>query len=203
MPDDTDRGLIRAMLAGEEEAFRRVVALHEKPLYNFILRYAGDRTLAEDLMQETFLRMLRALGTWRPKASFKTWLFTIARNLCLDHLKYRRRHPAESLDAPVSGTEGKIINFAEVLRSGVAAPETRAMDEEVKGRVREAVARLDPLKREALLLRVFHEMSYEEAARVVGAPVGTVKFRVHEAVRELGRLMNHEKDENKRRDIVE
>ncbi len=194
-----DPGLIGKMRAGEETAYREVVDLHERGLFNFILRYVGDRVAAEDLVQDTFVRMLRAIESYRPEASFKTWLYTIARNLCLDHHKYRRRHPAASLDAAAGDAdgEGRILYFSEVLRAGGPDPSERAAEAESLVLLRQAVRRLDPLKREALLLRVYHGMSYEEAGAVAGSPTGTMKFRVHEAVRELGEMLSEAKGESK------
>lgn len=182
--------LLRRCARGDSAAYRELVESVEKPLINFLLRYVGERQVAEDLFQETFVRVVRSIGEFRPDASLTTWIYTIARNLALDHLKARRRHRETPLDAAASEEGGRVIYFRDVLRAGEGLePGTRAESTEDERRVSEALGRLGPAKREALILRVYAGLSYAEVARVVDAPVGTVKFRIHEAVRELGALL--------------
>jgi len=184
-----DEELIRRCALGEEQAFEELVERMEKPLIHFILRYLGDWSAAEDLFQETMLRVVRNIREFRPQASLQTWIFTIARNLCLDRLKSRKRRKEVSLDAPQKAPGGKVIDFREVLRERASGPEARAAGGEQEAEVQRGLGLLAARKREVLILRVFLGLSYEEVARVVGSPVGTVKFRVHEAVRELGERM--------------
>ncbi len=182
--------LLRRCARGEAAAYEELVERVEKPLINFIFRFVGDRHAAEDLFQETFVRVLRTVGDVRPQAALSTWIFTIARNLSLDHLKARRRHRELPLDAPSAPEgRGRVIDFKEALRSAAAEPGSRLEDFEQERRVTEALAKLTPAKREALVLRVYSNLPYADIARIVKAPVGTVKFRVHEAVRDLSRLM--------------
>ena len=180
-----DIQVVRRLARGEEAAFREVVERLEKPLVNFILRFVGERNTAEDVFQETFVRVLRKIGDFEPKASFDTWVYTIARNLCLDRLKARKRHREVSLDAPQGSPEGRVIDFRDVLRERGAGPDARAAGRENEERVMRCLGTLTPAKREALVLRMFVGLSYEEVAKVVGSPTGTVKFRVHEALRDL------------------
>ena len=91
--------LLRRCAADDAEAYRELVARLEKPLVNFLLRYVGERHVAEDLFQETFVRVVRGLSSFRPDAALSTWIYTIARNLALDHLKAKRRHRETPLDA--------------------------------------------------------------------------------------------------------
>jgi RNA polymerase sigma-70 factor (ECF subfamily) len=181
--------LLTKCARGDEKAYRELVERLEKPLINFILRYVGERNLAEDLFQETFVRVLRNLADFRPEASIGTWIFTIARNLCLDHLKAKKRHREVSLEAPASDSEGRVIEFKEVLRGKGDAPQRNVERTEMKAAAVRALRQLAPAKREALVLRIYSELPYQEIARVVGAPVGTVKFRVHEALRDLAEKM--------------
>ena len=143
--------------------------------------------MAEDLFQETLYRMMRSLDDYRPRAAFGTWLYTIARNLSLDHLKSQRIHREVSLDAPTAA-EDKIIPFREILRSADALPDAALEKKEGVERIWEALKQLPPRLKEAVLLRVFHEMPYRDIAQVTRAPVGTVKYRVHEA---LGTMARH------------
>ncbi len=184
-----DEDLLRRCARGEAAAFEELVGRLEKPLVNFLLRFVGDRTTAEDLFQETFVRVVRALREFRPEASLSTWIYTIARNLALDHLKSKRRHRETPLDAASSGEGGRVIYFKDVLRSGAAEPGERAGGAEEERRVAAALGGLGPAKREALVLRVYAGLPYAEIAKIVKAPVGTVKFRIHEAIRDLAEAL--------------
>jgi RNA polymerase sigma-70 factor (ECF subfamily) len=186
-PMHADEELLRRCARGDAAAYRELVERMEKPLINFLYRFVQERHAAEDLFQETFVRVVRALAEFRPQASLTTWVFTIARNLALDHLKARRRHREVALDAAASEERGRVIYFKDVLRSGSPEPGGRAEGTEEQRRVVAALARLAPAKREALVLRLYVDLPYGEIARIVRAPVGTVKFRVHEALQDLAR----------------
>lgn len=181
--------LVRRCARGEEAAYQELVGRLEKPLIAFIRRYVGEASLAEDLFQETFVRVVRTLGDFRPDASLTTWIFTIARNLCLDHLKAKKRHREVSMDAGGESKGGRVIDFREALRSLGGEPGPLAEGREEEARLHAAIAAMTGPKREALILRVFSGLSYAEIARITDAPVGTVKFRVHEAVQELARRL--------------
>src|SRR5688572_413154 len=193
-PMNLEDDLLRKCARGDSAAYRELVERLEKPLVNFILRFVGERHVAEDLFQETFVRVVKTLGTFRPEASLATWIFTIARNLSLDWLKAKRRHREMALDAATSEDKGRVIYFKDVMRSGAASPDHRAEATEEERRVTQALAGLSPIKREALVLRVYAGLQYSEIARIQGAPVGTVKFRIHEALRDLSKLMGVEDD---------
>ena len=192
MSDDED--LLRRCARGDAAAYRELVERVEKPLINFILRFVGERHVAEDLFQETFVRVVKTLGSFRPEASLSTWIFTIARNLSLDWLKAKRRHREMALDAASSEERGRVIYFKDVLRSGTAAPADRAESTEDEQRVAGALSRLSPIKREALVLRMYAGLQYSEIALIQNAPVGTVKFRIHEALKDLTQLRGAEDD---------
>ncbi len=181
--------LLRRCARGDAAAYRELVERLEKPLINFICRFVGERHAAEDLFQETFVRVIRGLGEFRPDASLTTWIHTIARNLALDYLKARRRHREVPLDHPAAEERGRVLHFKDVLRSAGPAPAGRAEETEAERRVVEALGDLTPAKREALALRVYAGLPYAEIARIVRAPVGTIKFRVHEAMQDLSRKL--------------
>jgi len=191
-----DEELLRRCARGDAAAYRELVERVEKPLVNFILRFVGERSVAEDLFQETFVRVVKTLGSFKPEASLSTWIFTIARNLSLDWLKAKRRHRETPLDAASSEEKGRVIYFKDVLRSGAAAPEERAEASEDERRVSANLAKLSPIKREALVLRIYAGLQYSEIARIQNAPVGTVKFRIHEALKDLSQLMGAGEDRN-------
>jgi RNA polymerase sigma-70 factor (ECF subfamily) len=185
-----ERKLLKRLLRGDEAAYAELLDRYEQPLVNFLLRYVGNRTVAEDLFQETCYRMMRALDDYRPRAGFGTWLFTIARNLALDHLKGQRRHREVPLDAPRADRSD--LTYREVLTDRGATSEETATRKEETDRIGEAIRRLSPKLRETLILRVYHGMAYRDIARITRAPVGTAKYRVHEAVQTLARLMGVE-----------
>jgi RNA polymerase sigma-70 factor (ECF subfamily) len=191
-----ERKLLKRLLQGDEAAYAELVERYEKPLVNFIVRYVGNRTVAEDLFQETFYRMIRSLDAYRPQAGFGTWLFTIARNLSLDHLKGVRRHREVSLDAP-QPVEGREVSYREALPAGGTPAEEVLERREGMERVGSALRRLPPKLRETLLLRVYHDLPYRDIARITRAPVGTAKYRVHEAVHALARLLGEEETRQK------
>lgn len=186
--------LLRRCAQGDAAAYRELVERLEKPLVNFILRFVGERHVAEDLFQETFVRVVKTLGDFRPEASLSTWIYTIARNLSLDWLKAKRRHREQALDAVTSEEKGRVIYFKDVMRSGGVEPAERAETSEDERRVLQALGRLSPVKREALVLRMYAGLQYSEIARIQDAPVGTVKFRIHEAIRDLSKLMGADED---------
>lgn len=186
-PEEQD--LLKRCGRGDERAYRELVERFERPLIQFIMRHVGDRALAEDLFQDTFVRVLKNLQTYRPEGAFSTWLYTIARNLCLDHLKHVRRVKMTSMDSPVGEEGGKVLYLQDLLKDGAPAPEERVTLSEDEERVREALGRMTPVKREALILRVYQNLSYKEIADITECPVGTAKYRVHEALQELGELV--------------
>lgn len=184
-----ERDLLRRCENGDDRAYRELVERFERPLIQFITRYVDDSSLAEDIFQDTFVRVLKNLKDYRPDGAFSTWLYTIARNLCLDHIKHVRRVKMTSMDAPVGEEGGKVLYLQDVLRDGGAPPSERAEMNEDEARVREALCRLPAVKKEALVLRVYHNLSYKEIADITDCPVGTAKYRVHEALEALGALM--------------
>ncbi len=186
---ESEADLLHRCARGEEHAYRELVTRLEKPLINFIRRFVNEASLAEDIFQETFVRVVRTLGDYKPEASLSTWIFTIARNLCLDKIKMTKRHREVSMDAAGQDGKGNVIDFREALRAMSPDPDANAEISEERKRLMAAVAQLGPAKREALVMRQFAGLSYQEIAAIVKAPVGTVKFRVHEAMQELMKLM--------------
>jgi len=186
---NSEADLLKRCARGEETAYRELVGRIEKPLINFIRRFVNEASLAEDIFQETFVRVVRTLGDYKPEASLSTWIFTIARNLCLDKIKMTKRHREVSMDAGGHDGKGNVIDFREALRTMQPAAEEGAEIREERARLMEALAKVTPAKREALLMRQFAGLSYQEIAAIVKAPVGTVKFRVHEAMQDLMKLM--------------
>ncbi len=106
-PDLSDEELLAAFQQGDAGAFERLLRRHRGPLYTFLLRMLGDAHKAEDLAQETFLRIVRGAAAWQERARFTTWMYTIARNLCADAARRERVRGAESLDEQAAGKDGE------------------------------------------------------------------------------------------------
>ena len=167
---EEELALVRSAQGGNLEAFDRLVELHGPRLYGFALRMVGSAQEAEDLAQEAFVRAFKSLRQFRQEASFSTWLHRLALNLCLDHLKRRKRQPI-SLEAVVEDSvpspEG----------NPVAAAERRERQEIIRG----AIGALPEAHRAVIVLYDLQGLSYEECAQVLKTNVGTVKSRLNRA----------------------
>ena len=178
---ETDEHLAARARGGEESAFAALVRRYEQPLYAYARRLLGQTADAEDVFQETFLRVFQHLDLYDTARPFRPWLYQIATNLCRDRLRYRMRRPTLSLDAsPVDTADAR------------ATPRARATARERAARLETALAALSPKHREVFLLARYEGLSYEEVAETLDIPVGTVKSRMNTAV---GFLMKRMQDE--------
>ena len=179
----TDRELMVAFQEGDPEAFDALLLRYERMLANYFYKQCYDRTLALDLVQETFLRILRSAHRYRPEAKFKTFLFTVARNLWIDQHRSRKSAPRTiSADLPI-GEDGATVGDS--VPAELPSAHERTVAGEAAGLVREALERLPEGQREVWLLAVEQDLKQREIAEVLGIPVGTVKSRMNAAV---GRL---------------
>ncbi len=174
---------------GDQEAFRTLVETCQDKVFRLVIRVLNcDRSTAEDLSQEVFLRVYRGLGRFDGRAQFNTWLHTIAMNVCISEYRKRRAQKRDrrtlSLDSPVGGDDGPSIDPPAAARG----PGEHAHHREFLEEVREAVGKLPDEFRDAVLLRDMQDMSYEEISEVLGVPPGTVRSRIHR-----GRLILQEK----------
>lgn len=168
---------------GDDEAFRTLVRRHEGPLRTFFYRRCFDRALAEDCVQEVFLRLVRHRGSWRPDAKFTTYMYRIAENHWIDRWRSRKSAPAEaSLDAPPDA-DGAPAERA-VADPG-RGPSERAADHELAEKLRRALADLTEEQRSVFVLAETRGLKYAEIGDVLGIPVGTVKSRMHAATARL------------------
>jgi RNA polymerase sigma-70 factor (ECF subfamily) len=167
---------------GEPEAFDALLARYQNRLFRYLVRFTADRAAAQDLFQETWLKVITRIHRYDDSRPFEPWLFSVARNLAVDHL--RKASPA-SLDEPSAQGEAKIA------RLGADEPGSleRLLERERRGQLERRLEELPALYREALSLRFEEEMTFEEMAQVLGAPVSTVKSRVQRALSALRRSM--------------
>ncbi len=177
----TDAELVRRVLEGSEDAFRELVSRFQKPVFSVIVRMVRDAELAEDLAQETFIKAHRALASYDPQRRFASWLFKIAHNTTIDHLR-RKTLPTVPLE-PASPDEASL---AEILADPRAvAPESRASAADLSQALERAVGTLRPEYREVVLLRFAQGMAYQEISEITGLAMGTVKTHLHRARKQL------------------
>jgi RNA polymerase sigma-70 factor, ECF subfamily len=181
----TDAELVTAALAGSQAAYHELVLRFERPVFSLVARMVHDAATAEDLAQEIFVKAFRRLGTYDPGRKFSSWLFKIAHNTTIDHL---RRGMPETVPLESDREEGG--NLAAVLADGAAEdPRSAAERRQMARALERAIAGLRPEYREAVVLRYVEGLSYEEICAVTGMPLGTVKTNLHRARKELAGAM--------------
>lgn len=174
---DPDAALMLRVKQGDREAFAALVDKYKQPVMNLAYRTLHDLTEAEDLAQHVFLQVFKSAHRYEVSAKFSTWLFTIARNLCLNEIRRRSRHPAESLDQTATDHEELPLRQFEDTR--IFSPPDAVLLDELEQKVEEAVAALPEKQRTAILLCRQDELSYEEIARVLGCSVSATKSLIH------------------------
>lgn len=174
----SDEQLLLGVQEGQRQALAGLVERHHSPLLGYLYRLnGGDRPLAEDWVQESFLRVLRSVGQYRYPQPFKPWLYAIATNLARDHFKAAETRQTES--------EPDEPGFWQNKGGTVAAAEQLFIQQETQNRVAAAILHLPPHQRETIILRYYQNFSLAEIAAIQGIPIGTVKSRLSVA---LGRL---------------
>ncbi len=175
---DPDAELMLRVKQGDAVAFEQLVEKYKQPVVNLLYRNLRDVTEAEDLAQNVFVQVYKFADRYRVEAKFSTWLFTITRNLCLNEIRRRSRHPAESLDAAHDAEDdfGSPRQFED--RRNVSAPE-QLMQDELSAKVEEALAGLPENQRNAILLFKEKEMSYEEISKILGCSLSATKSLIH------------------------
>lgn len=182
--------LLRRCLAGDAAAWERLVEQNNRRIFNLCYRFTGSRDEAEDLTQEVFIKMYRTLSSYDvQRGAFTTWVTTVTRNLLVDHFRKRKMdRMTESLDAG-SGPEEEGLSLAEKLADGGVAPDRHVGRRETQELVQQALQKLSPELREAVILRDLQDMDYKEIARALNVPEGTVKSRINRGRTELARLL--------------
>jgi len=176
-PLDPDAELMLRVRAGDRDAFQTLVEKYKQPVINLAYRTLSDLTEAEDLAQHAFLQVFKAADRYRVSAKFSTWLFTIARNLCLNEIRRRSRHPAESLDKPI--TEGEDQPQRQIEDTKGFSPPTEVLHRELEEKIQEALQALPEKQRTAITLCREQELSYDEIAEVLGCSVSATKSLIH------------------------
>jgi RNA polymerase sigma-70 factor (ECF subfamily) len=172
---ESDERLMLRFQGGDVRAFEDLVRRHRTPVFSFLLRLVRERGRAEDLCQETFLRLVRAAGGWQPRAPFRTWLYAVARNLAFDDARRQAFRRVEPLDDPARAAAA----------SDDPAPDRAAEAALVRPKLEAAIAALPDEQREVFLLREHAGLRFHEIAEVTGVPENTVKSRMRYALEAL------------------
>jgi RNA polymerase sigma-70 factor (ECF subfamily) len=182
--------LIRRCIAGDAAAWEEIVQRYHRRIYNICYRFAGSSDDAQDLTQEVFIKMYRTLNSYDvERAAFMTWVTTVTRNLLVDHFrKTKHDRMTDSLDAPVSEHEDA-MPLSDRIEDTFLPPDARVQSRETQQTVHQALQKLSPELREAVILRDLQDMDYREIATVLRVPEGTVKSRINRGRAELARLL--------------
>lgn len=182
MSYDDETRFIERLRARDERAFNELVKQYERRIFGLLLRMIGRRDEAEDLAQEVFVQVFKAIGTFRGEAKLSTWIFRIAMNLSKNRTKYLARRRVDSQDSFSSPAEEVPIHRARNSNMGIIdRPDELLSGVELEAIVERSIAELEPEFREVLILRDVEDMSYEEIAEITGLADGTVKSRIHRA----------------------
>jgi RNA polymerase sigma-70 factor (ECF subfamily) len=171
-----DAALVAASLAGRRDAFDVIVERHRRAVYQLCYRFVGNHEDASDLSQDVFIRAYRGLARFRGQSSLTTWLYRIAVNVCLSKVS-AKQPPTEAIDQRPHADHRAVDPTSELLKAEQAA------------QVRAAIAQLPKKQRATVVLRVYHELSHEEIARVLGSSVGAVKTNFFHALARLRKLL--------------
>ena len=174
---DPDADLMLRVKRGDDAAFADLVDKYKQPVMNLACRILRDATEAEDLAQNVFLQVYKSAHRYEVSARFSTWLFTIVRNLCLNEIRRRSRHPADSLETAHPESEDQPARQLEDPRS--LLPADTLLHQELEQKIEQALAELPEIQRTAIILCRRDEMSYEEIARVIRCSLSATKSLIH------------------------
>ncbi|MEM9191741.1 MAG: RNA polymerase sigma factor [Myxococcota bacterium] len=180
-----DEALLQKFNDGDSDAFATLLERYRRPIYNFIYRSVRDSSHAEELYQDVFLRVVQRSHEFKGQSKFSTWLYTIARNLCIDHSRKMvfRRH--RSLDAPARGAKDEGASLLDRVEGGGLDANRTAISKEISSKIAEAVELLPDEQREVFLMRQVNHLPFKEIAAIIGVPENTVKSRMRYALERL------------------
>jgi RNA polymerase sigma-70 factor (ECF subfamily) len=191
LPNLPDADVVALAQQGREPAFRELIRRYERPVFSLIYRMVRDSTTAEDLAQDAFIKVLNHIDKYRPEFKFSSWLFKIANNIAIDHLR-RRQLDTISIDgSPNAMTASEL----EATSFDIADDSENALDElaskELGNAIEQAIGKLRPEYRNCIMLRHVEGRSYEEIAATLDLPLGTVKTYIHRARHQLREALEH------------
>jgi RNA polymerase sigma-70 factor (ECF subfamily) len=184
---DPDAALMLRVKQGDWAAFEELVDKYKQPVMNLVFRMLHDAAEAEDLAQVVFLQVYKSAHRYEVSSKFSTWMFTIARNLCLNEIRRRSRHPAMSLDSPHPEHEDQPLQQFEDRKS--FSPPESLLHGELEEKIEEALAELPENQRTAILLCRGDELSYEDIAKVLGCSLSATKSLIHRGRETLKQML--------------
>lgn len=187
----TDQEVVAYARQGREVAYRELIGRYQRPVFSLIYRLVRDREKSEDLAQETFIKVLNALDRYDPAFKFSSWIFKIAHNTALDHLRKKEPQTLSLHGSPNAETAAEIEASTLDPVSTEENPEEFTASRELGGHIEAAVAKLRPEYRTAIVLCHVEGRPYEEIAEIMAVPLGTVKTYIHRARHELKRELEH------------
>ena len=187
----SDQEVVLQAREGREAAYRELIRRYERPIFALIFRMVRDRELAEDLSQETFVKALNAIGSYRPEFKFSSWIFKIANNAAIDHLRRRELDTLSLEGSPHAATPEAMQATALQIGNREESPLEAVEARELGGAIEAAIGRLRPEYRSCILLRHVEGRAYEEIAEILDLPLGTVKTYIHRARNELRQMLAH------------
>lgn len=189
--EKSDKDLVRLCRRGDERAAQEILDRFQRPVFSIVHRMVHDRELAEDLAQDAFVRTFNNLDRYDPSYKFSSWLFKIAYNMTVDHLRKRELDTVSIHGAPDAVTEDRQAATAIALESREERPDELLEAHDLGEEIEEAIAGLRPDYRTAILLRHVDGRPYEEIAEIMDIPLGTVKTYIFRARRELRVALGH------------
>ena len=189
--DETEAQFVARLVARDESAFNELVVTYQRRVFALVFRMLGRREEAEDLAQEVFVQVFKAIDQFRGESKLSTWIYRIAVNLCKNRTKYLvRRHSGRQEDVDALA-ERSSFNSAKgvIVGESIPRPDEAVEGMELEAVVRRAIAEVDPDFRAALVLRDVEDLSYEEIGEITGLPDGTVKSRIHRGRAQLRALV--------------
>lgn len=183
--------LLEKAKAGDVAAFEELISAYQKKVFNLALRIIGNYDDAADLAQDTFVRIFKAISNFKEQSSFSTWVYRITTNVCLDEIRKRKNKKVVSLDEDIHMDDGDMKRQVESDEPG---PDEAAERKEVRRIVNNAINMLPEDQRVVITLRDIHGMSYEEIAKALDCPGGTVKSRINRARLALKNLLSSERE---------
>ena len=176
---DPDAQLMLKFKKGDRKSFEELIEKYQKLVINTAYRLIGDRAEAEDMAQEVFLRVYSRSRSYKPQAKFSTWLLRITRNLCLNRLRDKKRHPLASFDSPIETEEGKLVR--DIPAEARAVPDVFLERKELQDVIKQAIDFLPAKQRMVVILAKYENLPYQEIARVMGCSVSAVRLRLYRA----------------------
>jgi RNA polymerase sigma-70 factor (ECF subfamily) len=193
LPEELESGLVARLVARDERAFNELVRAYERRVFTLVVRMLNSPAEAEDVAQEVFVQVFKAIGTFRGDSKLSTWIYRIAINLCKNRMKYLKvRHAGEQDELGEVEERGALGGERRANVGALERPDEMMSGRQVEHIVQRAILGIEPSFRECLVLRDVEELSYDQIEEITGLPIGTVKSRIHRARAQLREAVERE-----------